>query len=195
MKHNYWCYYNLPIKNMTDFTKTDLKTAQAELLCDSETLQATIHRLAQEINTTLSGKEPLVLCVMNGAIVFAGQLLPLLDFPLTFGYVQVSRYHETLHGGELKWIAAPPADLRNRVVLIVDDVLDEGCTLAAISEKILDNGAQACYSVVLVNKQTGRKKPAQADFIGMDLPDRYIFGFGMDLHGKWRNLPAIYALG
>ncbi len=179
---------------MTDFARIDRETAHTELLCDSEQLQATIHRLAQEITTALSGREPLILCVMNGAVVFTGQLLPLLDFPLTFDYVQVSRYHETLHGGELEWIVAPPADLQNRVVLIIDDVLDEGRTLAAICGKVLDNGAQACYSAVLVDKLTGRKKAAQADFIGIQLPDRYIFGFGMDLHGKWRNLPEIHAL-
>lgn len=180
---------------MNDSTRMSLAKIPAELLCDNDTLQATIRRLAQTINAALSGREPLVLCVMNGAVVFTGQLLPLLDFPLTFGYVQVSRYHETLHGKELEWIVPPPANLCNQVVLIIDDVLDEGHTLAAIRAKILDNGAQACYSAVLVNKQTGRKKPVQADFIGMDLPDRYLFGFGMDLHGKWRNLPAIYALG
>ena len=179
---------------MTDSAKPDMEVAQAELLCDATRLQAVIHRLAHEINTALSDKEPLVLCVMNGAVVFTGQLLPLLDFPLTFDYVQVSRYHETLHGGELAWIVAPPASLRNRVVLVVDDVLDEGRTLAAIRAKILENGAQACYSAVLVDKQTGREKPIQADFVGIQLPDRYIFGFGMDLHGKWRNLPEIYAL-
>lgn len=178
---------------MTDFAQP-WKIAQAELLCDTTRLQTVIHRLAQEINHALSGKEPLVLCVMNGAVIFAGQLLPSLDFPLFFDYVQVSRYHETLRGGELKWIVAPPADLRDRVVLVIDDVLDEGHTLAAIRQKILDNGAQACYSAVLVDKQIGREKPVQADFVGMQLPNRYLFGFGMDLHGKWRNLPAIYAL-
>ncbi len=178
---------------MTDFTLPE-EISQAELFCDANRLQTTVHRLAQEINHALSGQEPLVLCVMNGAVIFAGQLLPLLNFPLYFDYVQVSRYHETLRGGELEWVVAPPADLQGRVVLIVDDVLDEGYTLAAIHQKILNNGAQACYSVVLVDKQIGKKKPVQADFIGMQLPNRYLFGFGMDLRGKWRNLPAIYAL-
>ncbi|MDT8363774.1 MAG: hypoxanthine-guanine phosphoribosyltransferase [Nitrosomonas sp.] len=179
---------------MTDSTKPDAEVAQAELLCDATRLQAVIHRLAQDINSTLSGEEPLVLCVMNGAVIFAGQLLPLLDFPLYFDYVQVTRYHETLRGSELKWIVAPPVNLRGRVVLIVDDVLDEGRTLAAICERILNGGARACYSAVLVDKQIDREKPIQADFVGMQLPDRYLFGFGMDLHGKWRNLPEIYAI-
>lgn len=179
---------------MTDFIKRDTDIAEAELLCDTEELQKILQRLAEEINLALSGQEPLILCVMHGAVVFTGQLLPLLHFPLTFDYVQVSRYHDTLHGGELVWIVAPPANLQDRVVLIIDDVLDEGHTLTAIREKILENGAQVCYSAVLVNKQTGREKPIRADFVGMQLPNRYIFGFGMDLHGKWRNLPQIYAL-
>ncbi|HRQ05597.1 MAG TPA: hypoxanthine-guanine phosphoribosyltransferase [Nitrosomonas halophila] len=167
---------------------------QSEQLCTAQELVGIIGKMAQDIAKTLSHQCPVVLCVMNGAVIFTGHLLPQLNFPLHFGYVHGTRYHETTQGGELDWKVAPPDDLKDRVVLVLDDVLDEGWTLAAIRERVMKNGARAFYSAVLVDKVITRDKPLQADFVGVTLPDRYIFGFGMDIHGMWRNLPTIYAL-
>lgn len=167
---------------------------QAEELCSAQELGALIKRMAHNITRMLSGQYPVVLCVMNGAVIFTGHLLPQLNFPLHFGYVHGSRYNDTVQGGEIIWKVAPPDDLKNRVVLVLDDILDEGWTLAAIRERVMNNGARAFYSAVLVDKAIHKKKPLHADFVGINLPDRYMFGFGMDIHGMWRNLPAIYAL-
>ncbi|MGG7055967.1 hypoxanthine-guanine phosphoribosyltransferase [Nitrosomonas sp. ANs5] len=167
---------------------------QSEQLCTAQELASIIGQMAQDISKTLSDQCPVVLCVMNGAVIFTGHLLPQLNFPLYFSYVHGTRYHETTRGGELSWKVAPPDDLKDQVVLVLDDVLDEGWTLAAIRERVIKNGARAFYSAVLVDKIIARDKPLQADFVGITLPDRYIFGFGMDIHGMWRNLPTIYAL-
>lgn len=167
---------------------------QSEQLCTAQELASIIGQMAQDISKTLSDQCPVVLCVMNGAVIFTGHLLPQLNFPLHFGYVHGTRYHETTRGGELSWKVAPPDDLKDRVVLVLDDVLDEGWTLSAIRERVIKNGARAFYSAVLVDKMIAGNKPLQADFVGITLPDRYIFGFGMDIHGMWRNLPTIYAL-
>jgi hypoxanthine phosphoribosyltransferase len=167
---------------------------QAELLCSTQKLETTIERMARDICNVLSDQYPLVLCVMGGAVIFTGHLLPRLNFPLHFDYVHGTRYNETMHGGEIRWKVAPPTNLKDRTVLVLDDVLDEGWTLAAVRERVMQNGARAFYSAVLVDKMLARKKPLHADFVGIDLPDRYIFGFGMDIHGLWRNLPAIYAV-
>lgn len=168
--------------------------AQAELLYTEQQVQAALHKVARELNVALADKHPLVLSVMGGAVVFSGQLLPLLDFPLDFDYVHVSRYGDARHGGAMQWKVEPRENVRGRVVLLLDDILDEGHTLAVLRERVLALGAAQCYSAVFADKQHGRKKPIHADFVGLDLPDRFVFGYGMDIEGAWRNLPAIYAV-
>jgi hypoxanthine phosphoribosyltransferase len=167
---------------------------QAELLVTEEQVQAALHRVAQQINAALAEKYPLVLSVMGGAVVFSGQLLPLLNFPLDFDYVHVSRYGDAHQGGAIRWKVAPRENVRGRVVLLLDDILDEGHTLAALRERVLDLGADRCYSAVFADKRHGREKAASADFAGLELPNRFVFGYGMDIEGLWRNLPAIYAV-
>ncbi|MBI5918390.1 MAG: hypoxanthine-guanine phosphoribosyltransferase [Nitrosomonadales bacterium] len=167
---------------------------QSEVLFSADEVQAAVARVAAEINAKLADAHPLVLSVMGGAVVFTGQLLPQLDFPLDFDYVHVSRYGSAQQGGALHWKVEPRENVQGRVVLVVDDILDEGETLKAIRERVLALGATACYSAVFADKRHGRPKPLRADFIGIDVPDRFIFGYGMDIHGAWRNLPAIYAL-
>jgi hypoxanthine phosphoribosyltransferase len=166
----------------------------AELIHSAQEVSGTVRRLAGEIAAQLADRQPLVLSVMGGATVFAGQLLPLLEFPLDFDYVQVSRYGDAIRGGQMTWKVPPPVNVRGRVVLVLDDILDEGITLAEIRASVLALGAAACFSAVFVEKEIGRSKPIRADFVGLRVPDRYVFGFGMDVHGAWRNLPAIYAL-
>lgn len=166
----------------------------AELLCTHEQVQAALHRVAQQINAALADKHPLVLSVMGGAVVFSGQLLPLLDFPLDFDYVHVSRYRDARQGGAMHWKVAPCENVRGRAVLLLDDILDEGHTLAALRERVMELGASRFYSAVLADKQHGNAKPIHADFVGLELPDRFVFGYGMDVEGAWRNLPAIYAV-
>jgi hypoxanthine phosphoribosyltransferase len=127
-------------------------------------------------------------------VMFAGQLLPQLRFPLEFDYIEVTRYGAATRGGEIAWKVTPGVALAGRVVLVLDDVLDEGRTLAAIRENLLAAGAARVLSAVLVEKEIGRAKPATADFVGVRLPNRYLFGCGMDVSGAWRNLPEIYGM-
>jgi hypoxanthine phosphoribosyltransferase len=166
----------------------------AELLFSEVEVNAAVHRVAGEINAALADQHPLVLSVMGGAVVFTGQLLPLLNFPLDFDYVHVSRYGNDKQGGEMHWKVAPRENVRGKVVLVVDDILDEGETIAAIKQRVMELGAIRCYSAVFADKDHGKVKPVHADFVGMSVPDRFIFGYGMDIHGAWRNLPAIYAV-
>jgi hypoxanthine phosphoribosyltransferase len=165
---------------------------QAELIVSEKDVQAAVMRVAREINATLAGSNVLVLSVMGGAVVFTGQLLPLLDFPLDFDYVHVSRYGSGQQGGALKWRVEPEENVRGKIVLVVDDILDEGETMAAIKQRVMELGACGFYSAVFADKLNGKRKPIRADFVGVEVPDRFVFGFGMDIHGAWRNLPAIY---
>lgn len=166
----------------------------AECVASAETVQAALDRLAVEIAAVLAGELPLVLPVMGGAVVFAGQLLPRLTFPLEFDYLHVTRYRDKTRGGDMEWRVLPGKNVAGRTVLVLDDILDEGETLAAIRDKLQAMGAARVWSAVLTDKANGLKKPIRADFVGLEVPDRYVFGCGMDAYGLWRNLPAIYAL-
>ena len=179
---------------MLTYQQTQQILDTAELIYSEQVVSQTVHRLAEAITQTLSQQQPLVLCVMGGAVVFTGQLLPQLRFPLDFDYLHLTRYNKKMRGGEIHWLAEPMETMKNLVVLVLDDILDEGITLAAIRDKVLEKGAKAFYSAVLTEKETGKLKPFKADFVGLTVPDRYVFGFGMDIYGAWRNLPAIYAV-
>ena len=168
--------------------------SSAEMVCSAEQTTAAVRRLADEIARQMAERFPLVLSVMGGGVVFTGQLLPLLHFPLEFDYIHVTRYRGTMQGGTIEWKVEPRRSLEGRVVLVVDDILDEGHTLAAIRERLLLQGATAFYSAVFADKDIGRSKPIRADFVGVTVPNRYVFGFGMDVEGAWRNLPAVYAV-
>ncbi|MDO8311652.1 MAG: hypoxanthine-guanine phosphoribosyltransferase [Sideroxyarcus sp.] len=168
--------------------------ADAELLFSADEVRKALHHVAAQINATLTDQHPLVLSVMGGAVVFTGQILPLLDFPLDFDYLHVSRYGNDKQGGELHWKVAPRENVRGKVVLVLDDVLDEGHTMHAIKQRVMELGATKFYCAVFADKIHGKTKPIRADFVGMELPNRFVFGYGMDIHGAWRNLPAIYAV-
>ncbi len=166
----------------------------ADRLCDEATVHAAIARLAAEITARLKDGNPLVLAVMGGSVFFAGHLLPRLRFPLEFDYIHASRYGNATSGGRIVWTVAPRENVRDRTVLVLDDILDGGETLAAIRDRVKSLGAAAFYSAVLTDKNIGRDKPIVPDFVGLKLPNRYVFGCGMDVSGAWRNLPEIYAV-
>jgi hypoxanthine phosphoribosyltransferase len=167
---------------------------QSDLVASADEVQAALRRVAAEVHARLAGAYPLVLAVMGGAVVFAGQLLPLLRFPLDFDYIHVSRYGAATRGAAIDWRVTPPESVRGRSVLVVDDILDGGDTMAAIRERLLALGARAFHCAVLVEKTLDRQKPIRADFVGLRIPDRFVFGYGMDAKGFWRNLPEIRAM-
>jgi hypoxanthine phosphoribosyltransferase len=167
---------------------------EAELLQDEAAVQAAVAKLGREVSEVLKDRYPLVLAVMGGSIFFAGHLLPRLRFPIEFDYIHASRYGEGTSGGSIVWSVEPRENVRGRNVLVLDDILDGGDTLAAIRERVLSRGAATFYSAVLTDKDIGRRKPIVPDFVGLTLPNRYVFGCGMDVSGVWRNLPAIYAV-
>lgn len=179
---------------MASETNPQQLLAQAQLVHTSEAINSVITRLSLEISSQLARTDPVVICVMNGGMVFAGALLTQLKFPLQVDYVHASRYQNTQVGHDLHWLATPHTDLSNRTVLLLDDILDEGVTLRNICQELQTFDPKALYTAVLVEKKITRKVPFKADFVGLEVPNRYVFGFGMDIHGYWRNLPAIYAL-
>lgn len=163
-----------------------------ELICPAD-LDAGIARLAADVNERFADQELLVLCVLNGGIVVTGQLLPKLDLKVRLDYLHCSRYVGTSGSSELSWHARPVSSLEGRTVLIVDDIIDRGRTLEAVLEYCREQGAADVSSLVLLSKQTDRAVSILPDFVGFEVPDRYVFGFGMDYHGYLRNLGGIFA--
>ncbi len=168
--------------------------AEADLLVSNEQIEAAFEKMAAAINSELAELNPLVICVVNGAIVPTGVLLPKLNFPLQVDYIHATRYGQNTEGGELDWLVKPHRSLKGRVILLVDDIFDEGLTLEAIVQDCKEAGAKAVYTTVLVNKIKPRKVDLKIDFIGVDVEDRYLFGYGMDYKGYLRNAAGIYAV-
>jgi hypoxanthine phosphoribosyltransferase len=177
-----------------DLQKAQAMLAGAEMIHDEAAVQAAVDKVAAEVSARLADKYPLVLCVMTGGVVFCGQLLTRLKFPLDFDYLHATRYGPETQGGKISWRTAPWTSVKGRSVLVVDDILDEGVTLAAVEESLRRMGAAEVLTAVFADKLNGKQKPIAADFIGLTVPDRFVFGFGMDAGGVWRNLPAVYAM-
>ena len=173
--------------------------ANSDLLLDRATLEQAIARMARDIDADYTSDDvPVYLTVMHGGLPFAAQLameLGALGQDLEFDYLHATRYRGETSGGELVWKHRPATKLQGRRVLLADDILDEGHTLKAVRDACLDMGAARVLLAVLCTKLHGRRAEGiEADFSGVDLPDRYVFGYGMDYHEQARNLPAIYAL-
>lgn len=169
--------------------------ATCDCLVDAETMQAVYQKLADQVTQVLSDRLPVVLAVMNGGLVPAGALLSRLNFPLEIGYIHATRYRGETQGGALQWLALPQIPLVDREVLIIDDVFDEGVTLKAIAASCREAGATRVLVAVATNKVHDHKVDEfLPDFVGIDVPDRYIFGEGLDYHGFFRNVQGIYAL-
>lgn len=167
--------------------------ADAEQLFDPERIEAAVDRMAARISADLAERDPILICVMNGGLVPAGMLLTRLSFPLRVDYLHASRYRGRTFGTDLDWKKHHELALRGETLLIVDDILDEGYTLEAVLDYCRRQGAAEVRSAVLVKKRHDRGAGLEADYVGLDVPDRYVFGYGMDYKGYWRNAPGIYA--
>lgn len=166
---------------------------EADQLCSKEQVEAALDRVALGIEETLGETHPIILTVLNGGIIFAGQLLTRLRFPLELDSIHATRYRGKTSGGDIHWLLKPQIALQGRTVLLVDDVLDEGITLAALVDWCREQGAKAVYVAVLIDKQLGRERPCRADFVGLEVENRYLFGYGMDYKSHLRNAAGIYA--
>lgn len=169
---------------------------EADQLKSKADVEAALDRMAKEITAAMSDQQPVVYAIMNGGLAIAGQMMTRLNFPLEMGYMHATRYRgETKGQADLQWQAMPSVPMQGRHVLILDDIFDEGHTLAEVISACEAQGALSVKTAVLVNKIHDRKHPGmKVDFCGMDIEDRYVFGYGMDYRGFWRNAPGIYAV-
>lgn len=152
-----------------------------------------LDKIAQALHEKLAGQPVLLLCVMRGGLYLAGQLMQRLQLPARLDYLQANRYHGT-SGSNIVWAKEPEFDLSGQTVVVLDDILDEGITLAEVVQYCQKAGAKQVLTAVLADKDNGFAKPLKADVVGLTVPNRYVFGCGMDVYGWWRNLPEIRAL-
>ncbi len=168
---------------------------QADLIYDVNQINRALDGLASQLNTRFENEHPVVLCVMRGGVVFTGHMLTRLTFMLELDYVHVTRYRNQTKGDDLEWVSYSKLPLNNRTVLVLDDILDEGITLDAIVKNCYAQDAKNVITAVLLHKKHDRCKPGiKADYVAMDVEDRYVFGFGMDYKGEFRHLNGIYAV-
>ena len=171
-------------------------SANAVCLHGPEAVQRALDRMAEAITAELGDSFPVILCVLTGGIIPTGHIMTRLSFPLETDYLHATRYRGETSGEEVHWLSKPGTSLQGRTVLIIDDILDEGHTLAQVLEFFREEGAREVYTAVLIEKLHDRRVPGvAADFIGLQVDDRYVFGFGMDYKHYLRNLNGIYALG
>ncbi len=169
--------------------------SEAEQIYTATEVEAAIAKIGAAITVSFSDKNPIIRCLMKGAVVVTGKLLPLLDFPLQLEYVEISRYRGGTHGDTPLWKKAPPEAVRRRHVLIVDDILDEGVTLMQTIDACYAMQAKSVGTAVLIDKKIPMDRAyPRADFTGLTAPNHYLFGYGMDYKDYLRNAPGIYAI-
>jgi hypoxanthine phosphoribosyltransferase len=176
------------MKEMLDVLK------QAEQLHSMSEIDRVLTNLAAEITRDYADKNPILLCVMNGSVMTTGHLLPKLNFPLELDYIHATRYGDKIVGGELFWQSEPVLNLVGRDVVLIEDIYDHGVTLAALRDYCTKSGAHSVSCLALVEKLHDTKTAPKPEYLGLTVPDRYVFGFGMDYKGYWRNAPGIYAV-
>lgn len=167
----------------------------SQLIANREEVMAAVERLAAKLNEAYADTEVLALVVMNGAMIPASWILTRLKFPVMIDYMHVTRYRGSTEGMELYWIAHPRHELRDRHVLVIDDILDEGPTLGAVLDHCRQAGTLSVRCAVLAEKIHDRRaEGVAADFVGLQVPDKYVFGCGMDYAENLRHLDEIWAL-
>lgn len=183
---------------MTNISPNEIKAvaARAQSLYSAGQVEAALGAMARHIHEDLQDANPILLCVLIGGVVLTGKLLTLLDFPLQLDYIHATRYGSNTVGSELEWVVTPRLSMKGRTVLIVDDILDHGITLAGIAEYCREQGAAEVKTAVLVEKTITRPQDAvqKADYTGVAVEDLYVYGYGMDYKGYLRNAPGIYAV-
>ncbi|MEE3279003.1 MAG: phosphoribosyltransferase family protein [Pseudomonadota bacterium] len=166
-----------------------------ELLFDANTIEHAIDKTAVRMTLELADAMPVFVCVMNGGLPFMWDLTKRLKFPLAMDFLYATRY-DGMDGREIRIHTRPHTNLRDRNVVVVDDVIDEGITLGAVVDELRDE-VDAIWTAVLGNKSTSRDSAScpmlEPDFAALTAPAQFLVGRGMDFDGLYRNLTAIYA--
>ncbi|MBJ7538847.1 hypoxanthine-guanine phosphoribosyltransferase [Marinomonas transparens] len=177
--------------SINDLNKT---LSEADCLINEAQINEALDKMATQITKDLGEKRPLVLCVMNGGLIPTAGLLERLNFPLELDYIHATRYGMATEGALLKWLSYPQSSLKDRDILVIDDIFDQGYTLQAIIHWLEGQETKSVSTATVINKLHDRKVDMMPDYIGVDAEDRFLFGYGMDYNGFFRNLKGVYAI-
>ena len=182
---------------MVDITPEEIMAVaqRAQCIHSEAEVEVAIDNLADQIRERVADKNPILLCVMNGGLILTGSLATRLQFPLQIDYAHATRYREKTSGADLQWKNYPSIDMEGRVVIVVDDIFDEGITLEKVASYCVEQNVAKVFTAVLIDKIHDRKKSQlKVDFIGLEVEDLYLYGYGMDYKGYLRNAAGIYAV-
>ncbi len=166
----------------------------AEILVSEEQLRDSVQRIAAEVTEEYAGKSPLIVGVLVGAFVFMADLVRVLDFELEVQFMAASSYGEGTEAGVLEITRDLPEEIAGRHILLVDDLLDTGHTLSRLSELLMARGAASVKTCCILDKPSRREVPFEADFVGLEIPDQFVVGYGLDYAHSYRNLPYVGVL-
>jgi hypoxanthine phosphoribosyltransferase len=177
-----------------DYAKAQQLIQNSTVLFNQEQLSSALDQMAANIDLEIGDEVPVFLTVMNGGMMFASELTKRLKKPIIMDYIHASRYGDAHYGSShITWFRQPKESLiRGKTVYILDDILDEGHTIAEIKRFLMNAEAKECKVAVMVNKEIGKEKPIYADHVGVNAPNHFLFGFGMDIFDVNRNLQEIY---
>ncbi len=167
-----------------------------EVLISEEKIQSRVSEMAEELRNEYEGKNPLILCVLKGSLIFTADLVRKMDIPLEIDFIQVSSYgNSTVSSGEPVMKKVPSIDLKDRHVVVVEDILDTGNTLSFLMKKLTEMEPASLRLCTFIDKPERRKVPIEADYVGYKIPDCFIVGYGLDYAEQYRALPYIGVLG
>jgi hypoxanthine phosphoribosyltransferase len=171
----------------------DYKDFLAEVLIDEKTLQNRIKELALEISRDYAGKDLLLICILRGGIVFLVDLMRHITVPLQLDFMAVSSYGAGARqsGGSVRLSLDLKTDIRNKEVLLVEDIVDSGNTIAYVLEFLQTRQPNSLKVCALLDKEERRETPVPIHYRGFSIPNKFVFGYGLDLDEHYRNLPFI----
>ena len=165
-----------------------------KVLIDGESIKKRVRELGEEITRDYSGKQPIPLCILRGAIPFFADLIREIDLPVTVDTITVSSYGSGTTSGSLKVISDMRTDVKGRDVIVVDDIIDSGKTSLALNNMLVERGASSVTTCALLDKPSRRVVDVKGDYVGFAIPDEFVVGYGLDWDEKFRNLPDVYTL-
>ena len=161
------------------------------ILCTQSDLDSRMDEMAAELNVKYKDEEPIVVPVLNGAMIFASDMIKRLNFKLTIDPIKASSYAGTQSTGEVKITQDIKSDVKDRPVIFMEDIIDTGRTLQALSEVMKGRGAKSVEVVAMLDKPETRVVDFHADYYSFKAPDEFLVGYGLDYNGLYRNLPYV----
>jgi hypoxanthine phosphoribosyltransferase len=176
-------------------TASEFENSNLEVLFAAETIQRRIAELGAQISRDYAGRNPLLLGVMKGAFIFMSDLIRAIDLPLGIEFMAISSYGSTTRtSGEVRIVKDLDVAIEGRDILVVEDIIDTGLTLTYLMANLKSRGASSVKLAALLNKQDRRLRDVPIDYLGFNIPDAFVVGYGLDFAERYRNLPFVAVL-